>query len=99
MSDIEDMLNKLGGEFRFDTGHVLLNLMQYSIRNKKYLELLLKNQLEIKDRLNGPAELSDDELEQQYEDTLDEIQRDVEQEYYDLLSFLISRSGQDKDDD
>lgn len=99
MSDIEDMLNKLGGEFRFDTGHVLLNLMQYSIRNKKYLELLLKNQMEIKDRLNGPAELSDDELDQQYEDTLDEIQRDVEQEYYDLLSFLVSRSGPDKDDD
>lgn len=98
MSDIEDMLNKLGGEFRLDTGHVLLNLMQYSIRNKKYLELLLKNQLEIKERLYGSSEQTEKEHEQQFEDMLDEIQRDVEQEYYDLLSFLTSRSGSgDKD--
>lgn len=92
MSDIEDMLNKLGGDFRLDTGHVLLNLMQYSIRNKKYLELLLKNQLEIKEQLS-PSGKSEGEQEQQFEDLLDEIQRDVEQEYYDLLSFLTSRSG------
>lgn len=98
MSDIDDILDKLGGEFRFDTGHVLLNLLQYSIRNKKYLELLLKNQQEIKERLSGPAELSDEEMEQQFEDSLEEIQREVEQEYYDLLSFLISRSGPDKED-
>lgn len=92
MSDIEDMLNKLGGDFRLDTGHVLLNLMQYSIRNKKYLELLLKNQLEIKEQLS-PSGKNEGEQEQQFEDLLDEIQRDVEQEYYDLLSFLTSRSG------
>lgn len=97
MSDIEDMLNKLGGDFRLDTGHVLLNLMQYSIRNKKYLELLLRNQLEIKEKLS-PSGQNEREQEQQYEDLLDEIQRDVEQEYYDLLSFLTSRSGSgDKD--
>lgn len=96
MSDIEDMLNKLGGDFRLDTGHVLLNLMQYSIRNKKYLELLLKNQLEIKDKLNGHTGQSEKEQELQFDEMLDEIQREVEQEYYDLLSFLTSRSG-DKD--
>lgn len=97
MSDIEDMLNKLGGDFRLDTGHVLLNLMQYSIRNKKYLELLLKNQLEIRERLK-PSGQSEGEQEQQFEEMLDEIQREVEQEYYDLLSFLTSRSGSgDKD--
>lgn len=97
MSDIDDMLNKLGGELHLDTGHVLLNLLQYSIRNKKYLELLLKNQQEMKDRLNGPGELSEEELDHQFEDTLDEIQREVEKEYFDLLSFLTSRSGLDKE--
>ena len=100
MSDIEKLLNKLGGEFRFDTGHVLLNLIQYSIRNKKYLELLLKNQLEIKEALNGNTSQKEEILDQQFDQLLDDIQQDVEKEYFDLLSFLVSRnSSSDEDKD
>lgn len=97
MSDIENLLNKLGGEFRFDTGHVLLNLIQYSIRNRKYLELILRNQMEIRENLQNPGSTSPEEMEQQFEDALEEIQQDVEKEYYDLLSFLTSRSNPEKD--
>lgn len=91
MSDIEDLLNKLDGEFRFDTSQILLNLVQYSIRNRKYLEMVLRNQLELRQRLNSLPE-NDELIEQQLEEALEEIQREVEQEYFDLLSFLSSRN-------
>lgn len=97
MSDIENLLNKLDGEFRFDTGHVLLNLIQYSIRNRKYLELILQNQMEIKERLQGSKTVSQEEMEQQFEDTLEEIQQEVEKEYFDLLSFLSHQNKPEKE--
>ena len=97
MSDIEDLLNRLDGEFRFDTGHVLLNLIQYSIRNRKYLELILRNQMEIRNILRDAGPDQPDKTDQQFEDALEEIQQEVEKEYYDLLSFLTSRNGSDKE--
>ena len=97
MSDIEDLLNKLDGEFRFDTGHVLLNLIQYSIRNRKYLELILRNQLEIKESLKSTSDPQEEKIEQQFEDALEEIQKEVENEYFDLLSFLTSGTNPGKD--
>lgn len=92
MSDIDNLLNKLDGEFRFDTGHVLLNLIQYSIRNRKYLEMILRNQMEIREALQNQNPEQDDKIEEQFEDALEEIQQEVEKEYFDLLSFLTSRN-------
>lgn len=97
MSDIENLLNKLDGEFRFDTGHVLLNLIQYSIRNRKYLELILQNQMEIKEKLQNSKDVSQEEMDQQFEDALEEIQQEVEKEYFDLLSFLSAQNRSGKD--
>ena len=97
MSDIENLLNKLDGEFRFNTGHVLLNLIQYSIRNRKYLEMILRNQMEIRESLQGSDPAQQDKVEQQFEEALEDIQQEVEKEYYDLLSFLTSRSNPDKE--
>lgn len=90
MSDIDNLLNKLDGEFRFDTGQVLLNLIQYSIRNRKYLEVILRNQIEIKEKLND-GKVKPENLEDQFDELLEEIQKEVEQEYFDLISFLSSR--------
>ncbi len=95
MSDIDSLLDKLDGEFRFDTGQVLLNLVQYSIRNRKYLELILRNQLEAREYAEGKGrtrEEIEDLADQRFEDTLEEIQKEVEKEYFDLLSFLSSRN-------
>lgn len=97
MSDIDNLLNNLDGEFRFDTGHVLLNLIQYSVRNKKYLELILQNQMEIRASMGKSSPLSSKESEQQFEDMLEEIQRETEKEYFDLLSFLTSGNRRDKE--
>lgn len=97
MSDIENLLNKLDGEFRFDTGHVLLNLIQYSIRNRKYLELILQNQMEIKEKLQNSKAVSQEEMDQQFEDALEDIQQEVEKEYFDLLSFLSTQNKSGKD--
>ena len=90
MSDIDNLLDKLDGEFRFDTGQVLLNLIQYSIRNRKYLEVILKNQMEIKERMKDGLK-TPDQFEEQFDEMLEDIQKEVEQEYFDLLSFLSSR--------
>ena len=90
MSDIDNILDKLDGEFRFDTGQVLLNLIQYSIRNRKYLEVILRNQMEIKERMMDGRK-NTDQIEEQFDEMLEDIQKEVEQEYFDLLSFLSSR--------
>ena len=92
MKDIDDLLNNLGENFSVDIGAFLATLLQYSIRNGRYLEEVLKNQLELKELVQN-SDLPDKEvIEEKLEDQLNLLQKDIELEYYDILSQLISKN-------
>lgn len=92
MKDIDDILNNLGGHYSVDIGAFLATLLQYSIRNGRYLEEVLKNQLELKELIQNSSHPDSEEIEKKLDDQLNIFQKDIEMEYYDILSQLISKN-------
>lgn len=92
MKDIDDILNNLGENFNADMGAFLATLLQYSIRNGRYLEEVLKNQLEIKELIQNSTLPEKEAVENKLDNQLDLLQKDIEEEYYDVLSQLIAKN-------
>ncbi len=92
MEDIDDILNNLGGDYNVDMGAFLATLLQYSIRNGRYLEEVLKNQIELKGLIRNSALPEKEAIENKLNDQLNLLQKDIEEEFYDVLSQLIAKN-------
>lgn len=92
MKEIDDILNNLGEHYSVDMGAFLATLLQYSIRNGRYLEEVLKNQLELKEMVQNSGLADKEEIENKLDNQLNILQKDIEEEYYDVLSQLIAKN-------
>lgn len=92
MKEIDDLLNNLGENYSVDIGAFLATLLQYSIRNGRYMEEVLKNQLELKELIQKGILPEKEAIENALDDQLNLLQKDIESEYYDVLSQLISKN-------
>ena len=90
--DIDNLLDNLGDDYNIDIGSFLATLLQYSIRNGKYLEAVLRNQIALKEMLKGSPVEDKELIEEQLDQQLNDIQKDIEGEYYDVLSHIISKN-------
>lgn len=93
MKEIDDILNNLGDHYNVDIGAFLATLLQYSIRNGRYLEEVLKSQLELKEMVQNSNLPNKEEIESELDGKLNKLQKDIEEEYYDVLSQLISKNS------
>lgn len=93
MKEIDDILNNLGEDYSVDIGAFLATLLQYSIRNGRYLEEVLKSQLELKEMVQNSSLPDKEGIEDKLDNQLNILQKDIEEEYYDVLSQLFSKNS------